>query len=115
MKSLAVREDHQGRGVGRALMERAVAVCRAENRPALLVATATADTGVLRFYQRLGFRFLRVERDVFTPESGYPPVEIDGVPLRDQVWLSLTLRARNNSPANPAARGHPLQRRTRSP
>lgn len=92
VKSLAVREDHQGAGIGRALMERAIAVCRAENRSVVLVATAAADTGVLRFYQRLGFRFLRVERDVFTEEAGYPPVEIDGVPLRDQVWLSLTLR-----------------------
>jgi catechol 2,3-dioxygenase-like lactoylglutathione lyase family enzyme len=46
---------------------------------------------VLHFYQRVGFRFLRVERDVFTEEAGYRPVEIDGVPLRDQVWLSLTL------------------------
>jgi GNAT superfamily N-acetyltransferase/catechol 2,3-dioxygenase-like lactoylglutathione lyase family enzyme len=92
VKSVAVREDHQGTGVGRALVERALAVCRAENRSELLVATAAADTGVLRFYQRLGFRFLRVERDVFTPEAGYPPVEIDGVPLNDQVWLSLALR-----------------------
>jgi GNAT superfamily N-acetyltransferase len=91
VKSLAVREDHQGTGVGRALMERAIAVCRDENRSALLIATAAADTGVLRFYQRLGFRFLRVERDVFTPGAGYPPVEIEGIPLRDQVWLSLAL------------------------
>jgi GNAT superfamily N-acetyltransferase len=97
VKSLAVREDHQGTGAGRALVERAVAVCRAENQSELLVAAAAADTGVLRFYERLGFRFLRVERDVFTPEAGYPPVEIDGVPLRDQVWLSLTLPKRDGS------------------
>jgi GNAT superfamily N-acetyltransferase/catechol 2,3-dioxygenase-like lactoylglutathione lyase family enzyme len=91
VKSLAVREDHQGAGTGRALMTRAIDVCREENRSALLVSTATADTGTLRFYQRLGFRFLRVERDVFTPQAGYPPTESDGVPLRDQIWLSLTL------------------------
>jgi catechol 2,3-dioxygenase-like lactoylglutathione lyase family enzyme len=29
---------------------------------------------------------------VFTPEAGYPVTHIDGVPLRDQVWLSLDLR-----------------------
>lgn len=100
VKSLAVREDHQGAGTGRALMNRAIDVCREENRSALLVSTATADTGVLRFYQRLGFRFLRVERDVFTPQAGYPPTEIDGVPLRDQIWLSLTL---DDSPVHPVA------------
>jgi GNAT superfamily N-acetyltransferase/catechol 2,3-dioxygenase-like lactoylglutathione lyase family enzyme len=100
MKSLAVREDRQRSGVGRSLVDRAIAVCRDEHRAELLVATAAADTGALRFYQRLGFRMLRVERDVFTSAAGYPPSEVDGVPLRDQVWLSLTL---DNSFAHPAA------------
>ena len=92
VKSLAVREDRQGEGIGRLLMERAAAVCREERRSMLLVATAAAGTRVLHFYQRLGFRMLRVERDVFTPEAGYPETDVDGVPLRDQVWLSLSLR-----------------------
>ena len=100
IKSLAVREDRQGSGVGRSLMTRAIAACREQDRAALVVATAAADMGVLRFYQRLGFRFLRVERDIFTPETGYPPAEVDGVPLRDQLWLSLTL---DGSRALPAA------------
>jgi GNAT superfamily N-acetyltransferase len=91
IKSLAVREDRQGAGVGRMLVQRAAAVCREDGRATLLVATAAADTGVLRFYQLLGFRLLRVERDVFTPEAGYPELEIDGIRLRDQVWLSLDL------------------------
>jgi len=91
LKSLAVSERHQRRGVGRMLVERAIAVAREEGLSTLLVATATADPGVLRFYQLLGFRMLRVERDVFTPDAGYPEIDIDGIPLRDQVWLSLEL------------------------
>ena len=86
-----MREDRQGKGVGRMLLERAMAACRDEGRSVLVVATATADVGVLRFYQRLGFRLLRVERDAFTPEAGYPGIEIDGIALRDRVWLSLSL------------------------
>jgi ribosomal protein S18 acetylase RimI-like enzyme len=91
LKSLAVREDHRGRGIGRMLVERAVAACRDEHRSTLLVATAAADTRALRFYQRLGFRLLHVERDAFTREAGYPEIEVDGIPLRDRVWLSLEL------------------------
>src|SRR3954451_6535848 len=92
VKSLAVREDRQGAGIGRALMERAAQVCREEGLTTLLLATAAADTHVIRFYQRLGYRLLRVERDVFTPATGYPDgIQIDGIPLRDQVWLSLEL------------------------
>lgn len=91
IKSIAVREERQGSGIGSSLIGRALAICREEDCSSILVATAAADIGALRFYQRLGFRFLRVERDVFTPEAGYPQVEVHDVPLRDRVWLSLTL------------------------
>ena len=90
VKSIAVREDRQGKGVGRMLLERAMAACRDEGRSVLVVAAAAADVGVLRFYQLLGFRLLRVERDAFTPDAGYPAIEVDGIPLRDRVWLSLS-------------------------
>ncbi len=92
LKSLAVREDHQGQGVGRVLVNRAIAVWREEDVATLILSTSPADARALHFYQRLGFRLECVVRDVFTPEAGYPHVEIDGVPLRDQVWLSMALQ-----------------------
>lgn len=103
VKSLAVCEDRQGAGVGRMLMERAMAICREERRSTLLVATAAASTRALRFYQLLGFRLLRIERDVFTPEAGYPEIDIDGIRLRDQVWLSLALQSPERSGRPPRA------------
>jgi hypothetical protein len=34
-----------------------------------------------------------VERDAFTPATGYAPgARIDGIELRDRVWLDLPLR-----------------------
>jgi hypothetical protein len=60
----------------------------------LVVATAAADVGNLRFYQRAGFRMRSVERDAFSPATGYPTETlIDGVELRDRVWLDLPLHA----------------------
>jgi hypothetical protein len=47
-----------------------------------VVATAAADVGNLRFYQRQGFRVHRVERDAFTPATG---LHIDGIELRDRL------------------------------
>ena len=91
LKSLAVLADEQGRGIGRRLVERAKGAARDSGYAGLLVATAAADTRVLRFYQLLGFRMLRVERDAFTPENGYPELDVDGIPLRDRLWLSLDL------------------------
>jgi GNAT superfamily N-acetyltransferase len=92
LKSMAVREDVQGRGIGRRLVEAAVDLLTGESATLLLVSTAAADTGNLRFYQRTGFRMRSVERDAFTPATGYPdPVWIDGIELRDRVWLDRPL------------------------
>jgi|SRR3954447_19465198 hypothetical protein len=61
---------------------------RAGSVTEMVVATATAHGGNLRFDERQGFRLRSVERDVFGPDTGYPPgLEVDGVPLRERVWL----------------------------
>src|SRR3954452_24104857 len=92
IKNMAVAPSHQGRGIGRALVRAAIDLARREGRSSLVVATAAADTGNLRFYQRAGFRMRPVERDAFTAATGYPPgLEIDGIELRDRVWLDLPL------------------------
>lgn len=98
LKNMAVEPQLQGTGVGRALVEKAIRDSRADGWQVMTVATGAADVGNLRFYQRVGFRMLSVERDAFTPATGYPdPIDIDGIPLRDRVWLSQQLQ--------PVARG----------
>jgi GNAT superfamily N-acetyltransferase len=93
VKNMAVDESFRGRGVGRALMAAAIDLARHEGRSKVIVATATADTGNLRFYQRLGFRMRSVERDAFTGATGYRPgLDVDGIELRDRVWLDLRIR-----------------------
>lgn len=88
IKSLAVREHLQGRGIGSRLVRAAIDLTAAESASLLLVSTATASVGNLRFYQRHGFRMRSIERDAFGPATGYPPgICIDGIPLRDRVWL----------------------------
>jgi predicted N-acetyltransferase YhbS len=91
VKNMAVEESHQGRGIGRALMEAAIAVATGEGRSVLLVSTAAADTGNLRFYQRLGFRMRSIDRDAFTAATGHDGIVIDGIELRDRVWLDRPL------------------------
>jgi GNAT superfamily N-acetyltransferase len=88
VKNMAVLPGRQRRGVGRGLVAGAVELARAHGRSTLLVATAAADIGNLRFYQRLGFRMRSIERDAFTEATGYAPgIVIDGIELRDRVWL----------------------------
>jgi GNAT superfamily N-acetyltransferase len=93
VKNMGVLPEWQGHGIGARLIQAALDLARAESQVRVLVATAAADVGNLRFYQRQGFRMLSVERDAFTPETGYPPpaIVIDGIELRDKVWLDCRL------------------------
>jgi GNAT superfamily N-acetyltransferase len=88
----AIVESHRGQGIGRALLERAIGEARAAGAARVVLATATADVGALRFYQRCGFRMTHVVPDAFGAAQGYPPgLEVDGIPLRDQVWFARAL------------------------
>jgi len=92
LKSMAVVEARQAAGLGRALVVAAVERCKGLGARRLIVSTAAAGTGTLRFYQRQGFRMERIVRDVFGPHTGYPEgLMVDGIPLRDQVFLDMRL------------------------
>jgi GNAT superfamily N-acetyltransferase len=88
----AVAEDRRGEGIGRLLLDHVVSVAGRAGVRRLVLATATADIGNLRFYQRCGFRMERIVPDAFGPATGYPePIDIDGIALRDQVWFGREL------------------------
>jgi GNAT superfamily N-acetyltransferase len=90
----AVLEPLQGRGVGPALMSAAFELARSEGCRTLLVATTAADIGNLRFDRRLGFRMRSTGRDAFIAATGSEPgLLIDGIELRDRVWLDRPVEA----------------------
>ena len=93
IRSLAVIEMEQKRGVGAALVRAGLDRALSAGASRVLVATATADIDNLRFYQRLGFRMDRVERDAFNVDRGYSPLKIDDIPVRDKVWFSIDVGA----------------------
>jgi ribosomal protein S18 acetylase RimI-like enzyme len=51
IKNMAVDTSFRGRGIGRTLIRAAVELALAQRRSRLVVATAAADIGNLRFYQ----------------------------------------------------------------
>ncbi|MGI9253655.1 MAG: GNAT family N-acetyltransferase [Thermomicrobiales bacterium] len=94
LKSVAVREDRQGRGVARAMLTEVIARQRLAGIRRMTVATGSSSLGPLALYQKLGFRLLRVDRDFFSPERGYPEeIWENGIQLRDMVWLDLDMES----------------------
>ena len=79
------REDRRSHGIGARLLAAACDHCRERGGRTLVLATAAASIQALKFYQRQGFRIQRVIRDFYSPERGYLPIELDGIPLRDEV------------------------------
>ena len=89
---VAVAEQHQGRGIGQALLAEACATLGEEGIERVLLGTGACSVANLAFYQKAGFRMLRIERDYFTPVNGYPDGIVEnGIPLLDLVWFDRQL------------------------
>ncbi len=92
LKNLAIVEGRRRLGFGRSMIGAVLAELRARGVRRVEVATSGADTGNLEFYQRCGFRLLRIERDYFSPARGYPEgFSLFGLPASDLVVLDQTL------------------------
>ena len=61
ISDLAVRSTHRGRGIGRALLERAEAFARERGAAVLRVGVRTRNAGARRLYATVGFTDDRVE------------------------------------------------------
>lgn len=85
--NLSVTPLFQKRGVGRQLIEHAIAHSKERNDQKIIVATGTTSVGPLLLYQKCGFRVEAVERDYFTKYYHEKIIEND-VYLQDRLLLS---------------------------
>jgi ribosomal protein S18 acetylase RimI-like enzyme len=92
LKAVAVDATQQNRGIGRLMLAAVLEELRGRGVRRAIVGTANAGIGQLAYYQKAGFRLLRIERDFFSPARGYPAaMEDNGIRLRDMVWMDLEL------------------------
>lgn len=92
LKAVAVDATRQNLGIGRRMLAAVLEELRRRGVRRAVVGTANAGIGQLAYYQKAGFRLLRIERDFFSPARGYPAVMQDnGIRLRDMVWMDLDL------------------------
>lgn len=88
--NIAVRENFQGKGLGRWLLGHAIGVAESKGARVIEVGTGNSSLDNLAFYQRSGFRITGVIRDYFVDNYPEPIIE-DGIPCRDMVRLTLEL------------------------
>jgi uncharacterized protein YhfF/ribosomal protein S18 acetylase RimI-like enzyme len=88
--NIAVVEAHRGKRIGRRLIEHILAAAKERNYKKVIVKTGASGIGQLSFYQKLGFRMVRINPDHFVRSYPDPIIEYDMV-LRDQVELEYRL------------------------
>lgn len=84
---LTVYPGYQGKGVGSALIEAAVARAADRGLPAVKVAVSNDDVPSFSFYQRHGFIIDTVERGLLADRYGSAEPGFSGIPVRDEIRL----------------------------
>ena len=90
LMNIAVREDHQGLGIGKQLVMDAVKVARKKGYTTLEVGTGNSSIGQLALYQKCGFRMIGVDTDFFVKH--YPKAIFEnGIQCVDMIRLARKL------------------------
>jgi len=89
--ALAVLPQHQGIGVGKALLETAEREARKLSKRRVLVATSNDNLPALAFYQRHGFQIFDVKTNVIAEKHGAAFPGVGGIPVRDELRLQKIL------------------------
>ncbi|HOG00495.1 MAG TPA: GNAT family N-acetyltransferase [Clostridia bacterium] len=85
----------EGRGVGTALLERAVAAAREKGLKRVALVTTNDNVDALRFYQKRGFDMARLYRNALDVSRRLKPeiplVGEHGIPLRHEIEFEMIL------------------------
>lgn len=92
LRAVAVDPSSQGQGLGQRMLTDVLDDLRARGVSRVIVGTASSAIGPLAFYQKVGFRLLRIERDYFNAARGYSPgLRENGIAVRDMIWMEQSL------------------------
>lgn len=84
---LSVYPEHQGSGVGSALLRAAVEYAAGRGLPSIRVAVSNDDIPLLYFYQRHGFSIFDIAVGALVDETGTVVAGFSGIPSRDEIRL----------------------------
>ena len=88
----------QGQGLGSRLIDQVIQEARTQGCRRLFLITTNDNLNALGFYQRRGFEIAAVYRGAVNEsrkrKPGIPLVGYDNIPLRDEIEVEMSLRAR---------------------
>jgi len=86
----------EGQGIGSMLIDKAIEEARARDCKRLFLITTNDNLHALGFYQKRGFEIVTVYRGAINEsrrrKPGIPLIGMNGIPLRDEIELELSLR-----------------------
>ncbi|MFD2751458.1 GNAT family N-acetyltransferase [Virgibacillus siamensis] len=90
--NVAVLERYQGKGIGKKLIQHAIANVQLQGYRFIDVGTGNSSIHQLKLYQQCGFRMVKIRRDYFIKNYDEPIYE-NGIQCRDMVRLSILLQS----------------------
>ncbi|MEZ7172111.1 GNAT family N-acetyltransferase [Sporosarcina sp. OR05] len=90
IKNVAVREDLQGRGIGKKLLLDALRTAKASGSTTVEIGTGNSSIGQLALYQKCGFRISGVVKDFFVNQYEERIFEND-IQCRDMIRLEISV------------------------
>jgi ribosomal protein S18 acetylase RimI-like enzyme len=85
-----------GQGIGSRLIDKVIEEARARNCKRLFLITTNDNLNALGFYQKRGFELVAVHRGAVNESRKRKPtiplVGMNGIPLRDEIELEMSLR-----------------------
>ena len=92
---ISLNSLREGVGIGSALLDEVCTAARAAGCRRVWLVTTNDNLQALRFYQKRGWRLVAVHPDALVESRRLKPeiplVGIDGIPLRDEIELEITL------------------------
>lgn len=90
-----------GQGIGTLLIDKVIEEARAKGCHRIFLITTNDNLNALGFYQKRGFELVAVHRGAVNEsrkvKPGIPLIGNDGIPLRDEIELEMSLRRRAES------------------
>lgn len=88
--NIAVLESEQGKGIGKQLVMDSIAQAKKNETKTLEVGTGNSSISQLAFYQKCGFRIVRIDKDFFKKHYSDTIVE-NGIECVDMIRLAMYL------------------------